>query len=233
MRTTPATPLSEMFLERVRPALLRVTSHDYFVRATTSSLTLTQCRAPLLGFYPLIAGFPDLMRATLDHMNMDVPGADRARRWIRANLRVEKQHATWWIDWASAFGISADDLAQVKTDDIMNGAHRYLYELTRSGPAADAIAATNYALEGATGIWTRDALAGMSRQGEAFGFTADARALRWLHAHAHYDDRHPIEALEIVKIFARDEASIESAAAAATQSLDHVAAALTHALQAS
>ena len=50
--------------------------------------------------------------------------------------------------------------------------------------------------------------------------------------HASYDDTHPAEALEVVKIFATDEASMARAADAAVRSLEYYEMALDDALRA-
>jgi hypothetical protein len=49
-------------------------------------------------------------------------------------------------------------------------------------------------------------------------------------AHAEYDDKHPTEALEVVKIFASDERAMSRAAAAAVRSLEYYKLALDDAL---
>src|SRR5260221_10624581 len=58
------------------------------------------------------------------------------------------------------------------------------------------------------------------------------RSDRRMDAHAEYDDRHPAEALEVVKIFATDEASMMRAAQAALRSLEYYEMALDDALRA-
>jgi pyrroloquinoline quinone (PQQ) biosynthesis protein C len=59
------------------------------------------------------------------------------------------------------------------------------------------MAATNYAIEGVTGEW---AALVCSRDTYELGFPEAVRksAMKWLRAHAEYDDKHPWEALEII-----------------------------------
>ena len=59
------------------------------------------------------------------------------------------------------------------------------------------MAATNYAVEGITGQWTSIVC---SSQTYELTFAPEIRtsAMRWLRVHAHYDDAHPWEAIEIV-----------------------------------
>jgi pyrroloquinoline quinone (PQQ) biosynthesis protein C len=78
------------------------------------------------------------------------------------------------------------------------------------------MAATNYAIEGTTGEW---ASLVCSSPAYEHGFAADVRkqAMKWLRVHAHYDDTHPWEALEIIATLLgqrpepREVASIEAA----------------------
>src|SRR5262249_40943848 len=97
---------------------------------------------------------------------------------------------------------------------------------------AESVAAVNYALEGSTGIWTRAVRAGLSRQGEKFGYRVDARMMRWLEAHARYDDVHPVEALEVVKVYATSDADVDRGAGAARERLGYLASGLDDALAA-
>lgn len=62
---------------------------------------------------------------------------------------------------------------------------------------AVAVAATNYAVEGATGEFSCFVC---SEETYALTFPEPLRksAMRWLHVHAHYDDDHPWMALDIV-----------------------------------
>lgn len=239
MRLTEATALSKDFVERVRPAMDAVTNHDYFRRASDSSLTLAQARKALLGFYPLVEAFPRYMGLTLAKMESgdherdhDRARAGEARRWISTNVRTEARHARWWVDWGRGFGIAADEFSHARATADMDAPNRYLQQVASTGSVAEAVAAVNYALEGATGIWTRATLPALSHLGERYGYRATGRSLRWLRAHARYDDRHPVEALEVVKVYATDEAAVAKAASAAIRSLDYLAAALEDALAA-
>ena len=59
------------------------------------------------------------------------------------------------------------------------------------------MAATNYAIEGVTGdwckmVWNSKDYKFLFKEGER------KRALKWIHAHAAYDDKHPVEALDTI-----------------------------------
>jgi pyrroloquinoline quinone (PQQ) biosynthesis protein C len=68
------------------------------------------------------------------------------------------------------------------------------------GSLAEAFAAINYAIEGTTGEWTRLVMPAFK---ERFG--DGGHALMWLAEHAEYDDAHPREALELIKITVQGE----------------------------
>jgi pyrroloquinoline quinone (PQQ) biosynthesis protein C len=231
MDLTRPTPLSSAFVDEVHPAMCRVTEHEFFRRLSSARATLGQCRKGLLGFFPLVEAFPRYMGLTLERLGSDDrPRADEARAWLEENIRTEGRHARWWRDWGRAFGISADEFQHARATPAMDAPNHYLREVARSGSVAEAVAAVNYAIEGTTGVWTRTLLPSLPRLGETLGLALPERSLRWVRAHARYDDRHPIEALEIVKVFAADEATRSSAARAAIRSLEFLVAALDDAL---
>lgn len=70
-------------------------------------------------------------------------------------------------------------------------------ESSSSGTLAAGIAATNYAVEGATGEWAQILYDSESYR-NSFPQQGRKASLRWLQLHAAYDDTHPWEALEIV-----------------------------------
>ena len=84
-----------------------------------------------------------------------------------------------------------------------------------SGWRSEAFGAVNYAIEGTTGEWTRLVLpAFRERYGE------DSGALLWLTEHAEYDDAHPREAFELIKITVRDEAEHAKVESSTRRSLE-------------
>ena len=71
------------------------------------------------------------------------------------------------------------------------------WRVCESGDLAEALAATNYAIEGVTGEWTPGvARSAAYRAGILHG--EQRAAMRWLDAHADYDDHHPWQALELI-----------------------------------
>lgn len=231
--TTPPTPLSQLFVERTQAALERVANHEYFRRFADETVSRAQVERGILGFYPLIEAFPRYMAITLARMDPhERPRAAEARGWLMRNIATEEKHRDWWIDLGRPFGFSTEDFAAARPSAAMDVQNHFLFHVASVGTVADAVAANNYAVEGATGVWTKIVSSLSLATAKRIGIAVDERALRWLHAHADYDDRHPVEALEIVKIYATDEAAIARAAACAVRSLEYYQMALDDALRA-
>jgi pyrroloquinoline quinone (PQQ) biosynthesis protein C len=228
---TPETPLSRAFLERTRAALDAVSGHVYFGAFAEGTLSRAAVERGLLGFYPLVEGFPRTMARILARLDpRERPRAEEARGWLLRNIATEERHHEWWVDLGAPFGIGAARFAAARPSARMDAQNHYLFRIAETGTIAEAVAAVNWAVEGATGVWTRALAPLAATTARRFGLEADERALRWLTAHADYDDRHPVEALEVVKIYATDEAEMARAAAAAERSLEYYAIALDDAL---
>lgn len=227
---TPATELSERFLAAQREQFRAVAEHPFFTRFADQA-TPAQMRKGLLGFYPLIEAFPRHMAMVLSRIEAHSrPRADEARDWLMKNIAVEEKHREWWIDCGGPLGLAPADFAAHRPTPPMEAHQHYLWRVVREGSVAEAVAALNYAVEGATGEWTRKMRVATRARFEKLGIVFSDRALRWFDAHAEYDDKHPAEALEVVKIFAGDEAAMARAAAAAVRSLEYYRMALDDAL---
>ncbi len=152
----------------------------------------------LLSIWPVIERFPGYMAHSLLKTQYDrSEGDNMARRWLVRNIRVEQNHAEYFLDWAEGHGIARE---RVRKGPVPHGAEvlaNWCEEASSRDTLAAGIAVTNYAVEGATGEWARnlyddeDYRNGFPKQGRK-------RSLRWLELHAAYDDLHPWEALEIV-----------------------------------
>jgi len=182
----------------------------------------------MVGFYPLIESFPTflgLILAKVPAGNSD--WNNNTRRWLIANISQESEHASWWRRLARKFGVSPVALdttnyppAQV---DVINN---YLWRICTDGSLPEAIAATNFAVEGATGEWTKRVGEGFKRFPHCEEIQLTQVDLEWINAHAHYDDKHPVEALEIVKAYANSDAEQKAASQATKRALEYYALAL-------
>ena len=232
MTLTEPTELSERFLAVQRERFQAVARHPFFTRFAKEGMP-AQIRKALLGFYPLIDAFPGWMATVLGRIDPDQrPRAGEARDWYRRNIALEKRHRRWWIDCGVPVGLTKRDYAGHRPTAAMEAQQHYLYRVVHEGTVAEAAAALNYAVEGATGQWTRRMRDAARTRYGTLKLDFDDRALRWVDAHASYDDTHPAEALEVVKIFATDEAAMARAADAAVRSLEYYEMALDDALDA-
>jgi pyrroloquinoline quinone (PQQ) biosynthesis protein C len=110
---------------------------------------------------------------------------------------VEQNHAEYWLQWAEGLGIPREDVLSSRLPRGTDVLHRWCEEVSSSDSLAAGMAATNYAVEGATGGWSH-VLYDSESYRESFDLKGRTRSLRWLQLHAAYDDTHPWEALEIV-----------------------------------
>ncbi|WP_223642562.1 TenA family transcriptional regulator [Corallococcus sp. EGB] len=154
----------------------------------------------LVHCFPIVENFPKYMGLSLAKTTYGVrPGDASIRRWLLQNLSVEARHAEWWIDWMQASGVDASSAFESPWRPEVQALHEHLLATCRDGSLAEGIAACNWAIEGVTGVWTRAVVEPFTAYARD-GVRMDAAALRWLRAHARYDDAHPDEALEIIKL---------------------------------
>ncbi len=168
-------------------------------------------RRILLDFFCVVEAFPKYMGVCLAKTTFGQTSGDHlARDWLIGNIRTEALHAQWYAEWAEAHGIGFGELVSHRPGPEVGALYEYLWSVCYRGSLAEGFAAVNYAIEGATGEWTRLVMpAFRERYGD------DPAALRWLSEHAEYDDAHPREAFELIKITVRDDddrRKVESAA---------------------
>ncbi|MEO6968198.1 MAG: iron-containing redox enzyme family protein [Rhodanobacteraceae bacterium] len=152
----------------------------------------------MAGLWPVIERFPAYMaRSLLKTRFGRSPGDNLARRWLVRNIRVEQNHAEYWLNWADGAGVAREH--------VLNGVPPggtlvfadWCEEVSDRDTLAAGIAAVNYAVEGATGEWAQKVYESKDYV-QSFPVPARKSSLRWLQLHAAYDDTHPWEALEIV-----------------------------------
>ncbi|HET6432774.1 TenA family transcriptional regulator, partial [Dyella sp.] len=152
----------------------------------------------MMGLWPFIERFPGFMALNLLKTRYGrSPGDNLARRWLVRNIRVEQNHAEYWLNWAEGAGVPREEVLNGMAPHGTQVLANWCEEISSHGSLAASIAATNYAVEGATGEWSR-LLHDSPEYAERFPHSIRKSALRWLQLHAAYDDTHPWEALEIV-----------------------------------
>ena len=176
----------------------RVVEHELFKLMRDAKLPLPAIRRFLIGVWPTIEQFPRFMGMNLKKIGYgDSVGEDMARRYLIQNIRVEQKHAEHWAAWASAAGLTLHDLRTGADIEGLQALAHWCWYVSDQASLAVAIAATNYAVEGATGEWS---CVVCSKDAYALALPDQVRmsAMRWLKVHAEYDDTHPWEALDIV-----------------------------------
>ncbi|MGH8192756.1 MAG: TenA family transcriptional regulator [Rhodanobacteraceae bacterium] len=152
----------------------------------------------VIGAWPAIERFPCYMaRSLLKTRYGRTEGENLARRWLVRNIRVEQNHAEYWLHWAEGAGVRREMVLHGSLPAGTQALANWCEEISSRGTLAASLAAVNYAVEGATGEWSR-----ILYESESFAaqYPKPARrsSLRWLQLHAAYDDTHPWEALELV-----------------------------------
>lgn len=147
--------------------------------------------------WPVIEQFPQYMGRNLAKLQFGRPGHDLARVFLTRNIRVEQSHADYWVAWAEASGVPLEALLRGSGAAPSAALSHWCWYICDHGSLAEAVAATNYAIEGATGEWAR-LVCSSDRYAASLPEEKRKIGMRWLRAHARYDDSHPWEALEIV-----------------------------------
>jgi pyrroloquinoline quinone (PQQ) biosynthesis protein C len=217
-----------VFLDYIEPFKGKVVQNKIFKDISSGNLTLKQFQGALVNFYPLIESFPKFMALNL----AKVPAGGKAwnkrtRFWLMTNINQERLHTGWWREFAFGFGLSRSALdEEIYPPAEMDAINNYLWRISTHGTLAEGIAACNFAVEGPTGEWTRSVVDGIRKYKNVAGTHISDKTLEWVTAHAKYDDKHPDEALEIIKAYAVTKEEQERVKRAARRSLEYYALAL-------
>jgi pyrroloquinoline quinone (PQQ) biosynthesis protein C len=203
-------------VDALRPDWSAVLESPLFTETTTGEFPDTAWRWVLLDFFSVVEAFPKYMGVYLAKTTFgQTPGDYLARDWLIGNIRTEALHAQWFADWAAAHGIGYDELVAHRPRPEVAALCEYLWSVCYRGTLAEAFGAVNYAIEGTTGEWTRLVLPAFRKR-----YGGNSQALLWLTEHAEYDDAHPREAFELIKITLRDEAERARVESATRRSLE-------------
>lgn len=188
---------------------------------SAGKLSLHQMRAWILQLYPFIETFPKWIALNIPK-TQDVMSRD----FLIDNVRIEKRHADQWVHMAEGFGIKRYDLHTVKPLAEVDALTHWLWSINTQGSLAEAVAATNYAIEGITKDIAIAALKGFPHYEGIDGIHLDRKAYWWMEAHAKYDDLHPQQALEIIKLYATTRELQERVTFVTQRSLEYMLLAL-------
>ncbi|MBN8884810.1 MAG: iron-containing redox enzyme family protein [Rudaea sp.] len=172
-----------------------VVRHELFAMMRETRLSIESTTNFMVGIWPVIERFPGYMAASLMKTRYGrSEGDNMARRWLVRNIRVEQNHAEYWLDWAEGAGVAREKVLNDWVPADAMALANWCEEVSTHDTLAAGIAATNYAVEGATGEWSQ-----LVYDSETYRRSMpNTPSLRWLKLHAAYDDEHPWEALEIV-----------------------------------
>lgn len=199
LKNTASYPLwlQEVLLE-TGAAKSRVTGHPLFRALRDGQLGVREMRAFLINGWPVIDQFPQYMGMNLQKLGPEETlGSRMARRYLTRNIRVEQNHADYWVDWAAAHGVTREELQSGEAPSLAFALSHWCWKSSSADPLASAIAATNFAIEGVTGEWST-LLCSRDTLEHSYPESIRKKTMRWLRMHAHYDDAHPWEALDIV-----------------------------------
>lgn len=207
----------------LRPDWTAVLESPLFTSTTTTAGPFPEAawRNVLLDFFCVVEAFPKYMGVYLAKTTFGrTPGDHLARDWLIGNIRTEALHAQWFADWGAAHGIGYDELVSHRPRPEVGALCEYLWSASYRGTLAEAFGAVNYAIEGVTGEWTRLVLPAFRARYANLPAEEGKRALMWLVEHAEYDDAHPREAFELIKLTVHNEDERAQVASAARRSLE-------------
>jgi pyrroloquinoline quinone (PQQ) biosynthesis protein C len=172
-----------------------------------------------LQLYPFIHAFPKFLAEAL------IKAEDEySRSFLIDNIRVEKAHAEHWLWMGEGFGLRRSEMMAMAEGERpllrdVQSLSDWLWFINAKGSLAEAVAATSFAIEGATGDLTRGLINAFEAYGSREGVTMNPRTTKWFRNHAKYDDDHPRIALQIVARYAQTERERMKVMAAARRSL--------------
>ncbi|GAA0964599.1 TenA family transcriptional regulator [Actinocorallia libanotica] len=197
---SPHPPWVMDMLEELRPHWAAVTQSPVFTGTAADGVDDDVWRRVIPEFFGVVESFPKYMGVYLGRTTYGRrPGDLLARDWLIGNIRTEALHAQWYIDWGVGLGLTEEEIVRHRPGPEVAALQEYLWSVSYRGSLAEAFGAVNYAIEGTTGDWTRLVMPAFR---ERLG--ADEYALTWLAEHVEYDDAHPREALELIKLTTRD-----------------------------
>src|SRR6187402_3262824 len=162
----------------------KIVGHEMWSAMIAATLDPETTRNFMIGVWPVIERFPGYMSHSLLKTRYGrSPGDDLARRWLVRNIRVEQNHAEYWLNWAESAGVSREDVLTAEPPKGSQALANWCEEVSRDDSLAASIAATNYAVEGATGDWSQ-IIYDSQAYAESLPITGRKAGLRWLQLHA-------------------------------------------------
>jgi pyrroloquinoline quinone (PQQ) biosynthesis protein C len=192
----------ESLHEYIKPCWDDLLSGAWAPGVLAGQLTIEEMQGWMLQMYPFIHAFPKFLAEALIKVEDDY-----SRAFLIDNIRVEKAHAEHWLWMGVGFGLRSDEMLALADGrkpvlrDVQSLTD-WLWYINTKGSLPEAVAATSFAIEGATGELARKVMSGFERYRDNPRVDFSPRTYKWMKEHARYDDEHPKIALEIVKRYA-------------------------------
>jgi pyrroloquinoline quinone (PQQ) biosynthesis protein C len=189
----------------VKPYWDELLNGEWAEAVAAGRLTVPEMQGWILQIYPFIHAFPKFLAEALIKVEDDY-----SRSFLIDNIRVEKAHAEHWIWMGVGFGLKKEDMLDLADGNRpvlrdVQSLSDWLWYINTKGSLAEAVAATSFAIEGATGDLARKVMRGFESYRDKPGVDMSPKTYKWMREHAHYDDEHPKIAMEIVKRYATTE----------------------------
>jgi pyrroloquinoline quinone (PQQ) biosynthesis protein C len=199
---TPNSGWSTSFWNKLLPLKDQIVGHPIIQKFRDGSLPLEKIRNTLVRFYPVVKNFPTYMEANLRKIRSEHAGELQAKSWLTENIRVERNHARYWIAWGLSFGCTCEDFEKQNVSAEIKTLIDYLSEINTNASLVEGLAGTNLAIEWPTGEWVNDAREGMSLYVTKGVVTQKIKGMKWIREHCIHDEKHPYEAMELIKLCA-------------------------------
>ena len=213
-------PWVEELKRQTRPYWDAVLECRLIQEASTGTLSLERMRGWIVQMYPFIETFPKWIALTI----AKVPDLN-SRGFMIDNLRVEKRHAMQWVQMAEGFGLNKSALQSVEPFPEVDALTHWLWSVNAQGSLPEAVGATNYAVEGVTQGIAKLTLQGFPHYAAMPEIHLDRKAYAWMQNHARYDELHPIQALQVMKLYTTKDLE-EKVIFASRRSLEYLLMAL-------
>jgi pyrroloquinoline quinone (PQQ) biosynthesis protein C len=198
-----------------------IANSPFFAAMIAGTLPIDVLKYGLINIYPLVESFPKYLSACLCRLPVNGCGAvEQARIWMTENIKAERRHALWFREFGVGFGVPERLFeSSFEPDPEINRLNFYLQEVSETRPIWECLAAISVAVEGATGVWTKLARAGIRECARRAHLKTSKRTFLWIDVHGRYDDRHPIEAFRIMQDLMKTEIEDRRALQAARKAL--------------
>jgi pyrroloquinoline quinone (PQQ) biosynthesis protein C len=189
----------------VQPDWHNLVAGDWATNLNNGTWSTNAMRGWCLQLYPFIHAFPKFLAEALIKVEDEY-----SRSFLIDNIRVEKTHAEHWLWMGEGLSIPRSEMMALAEGERpllrdVQSLTDWIWYINAKGSLAEAVAATSFAIEGATGDLSRTLLKGFEAYGSREGVNMNPRTTKWFRNHAKYDDDHPRIALEIVARYARTE----------------------------